>query len=45
MKKKYTSPNVEINDSINVISTSAEVETEHIPFGNSITTRGDLFEI
>lgn len=43
MKEKYTSPNVEINEYINVISTSAEVETERIPFGNSITASNDLF--
>ena len=45
MKEKYTSPTVEINESINVISTSTEVETERIPLDNSITVSNDLFEI
>lgn len=38
--KKYNSPEIEIVESINVVATSSEVESEKIPF----TVSGDNYE-
>ena len=41
--KKYNSPEVEIVDDLDVISTSSEVETEYIPFSNE--NKADFYEL
>ena len=38
MKKIYIAPELEINESVEIVTTSSEVETESVPFFNTAPT-------
>ena len=45
MKRNYNSPEIEIVEALNVVTTSSEVETERIPLGAGGAAQSDLYDL
>ena len=45
MKRNYNAPEIEIVETLDVVTTSSEVESEKIPLGVGGASVSDLFDI
>ena len=45
MKRNYNSPEIEIVEALDVVTTSSEVESERIPLGAGGTSLNEIYDV